>query len=96
MQPTFIAFPRNGKLRFYSKLTLHNLSLLRPESQRALSEMSKAASNKAGPRSTASEMPVPASEAHPSQRWEAAFVYAFICKFTHLRKNVEGFESPME
>lgn len=32
----------------------------------------------------------------PAQRWETAFVYAFICKFTTLRKNIEGFETPME
>jgi len=67
-----------------------------PASQHAPSEMSIAASNRAGPHSTVSEVPAPAADPHPSQRWETAFVYAFICKFTNLRKNVEGFESPME
>ena len=38
----------------------------------------------------------PVDSSHPSQRWESAFVYAFICKFTDLRTNVEGFETPME
>ena len=39
----------------------------------------------------------PASDAkHPSDRWETAFVYAFITKFTNLRSKVEGFECPAE
>ncbi|THH11607.1 hypothetical protein EW145_g527 [Phellinidium pouzarii] len=36
----------------------------------------------------------PSDAKHPSDRWETAFVYAFIVKFTNLRsKVVEGFES---
>ncbi|EJD03578.1 uncharacterized protein FOMMEDRAFT_105676 [Fomitiporia mediterranea MF3/22] len=35
----------------------------------------------------------PSSKAkHPSQRWETAFVYTFILKFTNLRTKIESFE----
>lgn len=33
---------------------------------------------------------------HPSERWETAFVYVFITKFTNLRQKVEGFENVQE
>lgn len=33
---------------------------------------------------------------HPSERWETAFVYVFITKFTNLRQRVEGFENVQE
>ncbi|KLO20645.1 hypothetical protein SCHPADRAFT_15551 [Schizopora paradoxa] len=33
---------------------------------------------------------------HPSERWETAFVYLFISKFTNLRQKVEGFENVQE
>ncbi len=33
---------------------------------------------------------------HPSERWETAFVYAFICKFTSVKKKMEGFDTAME
>ncbi|KAF9535654.1 hypothetical protein CPB83DRAFT_802160 [Crepidotus variabilis] len=38
----------------------------------------------------------PSNATHPSGRWEALFVYSFICKFTNLRHKIEGLESPME
>ncbi|KAL5494905.1 hypothetical protein ACEPAI_367 [Sanghuangporus weigelae] len=34
----------------------------------------------------------PSNATHPSGRWETAFVYGFIIKFTNLRQKVEGFE----
>ena len=37
----------------------------------------------------------PSNATHPRDRWEAAFVYSFICKFTQLRAKVEGLDSPM-
>lgn len=38
----------------------------------------------------------PSDAKHPSDRWETAFVYAFILKFTNLQSKLEGFETPME
>lgn len=38
----------------------------------------------------------PSDAKHPSDRWETAFVYAFIVKFTNLRNKIEGFECPAE
>ncbi|KZT75020.1 hypothetical protein DAEQUDRAFT_720229 [Daedalea quercina L-15889] len=38
----------------------------------------------------------PSNATHPHDRWEAAFVYSFICKFTQLRTKVEGLDSPMD
>lgn len=35
----------------------------------------------------------PSNATHPRDRWETAFVYAFIQKFTNWRSKVEGFES---
>jgi hypothetical protein len=46
--------------------------------------------------STAQQQLEGAVATHPSERWETAFVYAFVSKFTTLRKKVEGFETPME
>ncbi|KAF8338290.1 uncharacterized protein EI90DRAFT_3286950 [Cantharellus anzutake] len=37
-----------------------------------------------------------ASPPRPSERWETAFVYAFICRFTSVKKKVEGFETIMD
>ncbi|KAF8323040.1 hypothetical protein DL93DRAFT_2190016 [Clavulina sp. PMI_390] len=50
----------------------------------------------APPVSTAPEQPTTAPQPHPSQKWECAYVYAFIVKFTTLRKSIEGFETPMD
>ncbi|KAJ7631142.1 hypothetical protein FB45DRAFT_917623 [Roridomyces roridus] len=38
----------------------------------------------------------PPTARHPSGRWESAFVYSFICKYTNLRAKVEGLETPMD
>ncbi|KAI5116329.1 hypothetical protein M0805_003542 [Coniferiporia weirii] len=38
----------------------------------------------------------PSNAKHPSDRWETAFIYAFILKFTNLRTKVEGFEGPTD
>lgn len=38
----------------------------------------------------------PSTAIHPEDRWETAFVYSFICKFTKLRQEVDGLETPME
>ncbi|TDL28009.1 hypothetical protein BD410DRAFT_713344 [Rickenella mellea] len=38
----------------------------------------------------------PSNATHPSDRWETAFVYAFITKFTNLKAKIEGFENPMD
>ncbi|KAF8526450.1 hypothetical protein JB92DRAFT_3108245 [Gautieria morchelliformis] len=34
----------------------------------------------------------PSTATHPEDRWETAFVYSFICKFTKLRQEVDGLE----
>ncbi|KAF8581653.1 hypothetical protein K439DRAFT_1635982 [Ramaria rubella] len=34
----------------------------------------------------------PSTAAHPEDRWETAFVYSFICKFTKLKQEVDGLE----
>jgi hypothetical protein len=38
----------------------------------------------------------PSTATHPEDRWETAFVYSFICKFTKLRQEVDGLESITE
>ncbi|KAF9814526.1 hypothetical protein IEO21_05077 [Rhodonia placenta] len=38
----------------------------------------------------------PSDATHPRDRWESAFVYAFVCKFTNLRSKVEGLDTPMD
>lgn len=38
----------------------------------------------------------PSNAAHPRNRWECLFAYAFICKFTNLRGKVDGLNSAVE
>lgn len=38
----------------------------------------------------------PSDATHPRDRWETAFVYAFITKFTNTKVKTEGFEAPEE
>jgi hypothetical protein len=38
----------------------------------------------------------PSTATHPEDRWETAFVYSFICKFTKLKEEVDGLESVTE
>jgi hypothetical protein len=38
----------------------------------------------------------PSNATHPKDRWETAFVYSYICKFTQLKARVDGFNSVME
>ena len=38
----------------------------------------------------------PSDAVHPRDRWETAFVYAFITKFTNTKAKTEGFETPEE
>ncbi|KDQ20327.1 hypothetical protein BOTBODRAFT_27751 [Botryobasidium botryosum FD-172 SS1] len=49
---------------------------------------------KAAPAAAAPAKPPVAS--HPSERWESAFVYAFVCKFAGLKGKVDGLDSPMD
>jgi hypothetical protein len=38
----------------------------------------------------------PSTATHPEDRWETAFVYSFICKFTKLKQEVDGLETATE
>lgn len=35
----------------------------------------------------------PSTATHPADRWETAFIYSFICKFTKIKQEVEGLDA---
>lgn len=38
----------------------------------------------------------PSTATHPADRWETAFIYSFICKFTKIKEEVEGLDAVSE
>lgn len=38
----------------------------------------------------------PSTATHPADRWETAFIYSFICKFTKIKQDVDGLDTVSE
>ena len=87
---------RGSRLSSCAPTTISSLPAFHTQAMNG-SQASKGAVQKSPKRAIIRAHICPPSQAtHPCDRWETAFVYTFIIKFTNLRAKIEGFEGQSE